>query len=68
VQEADALLEQVAVRFAPSLTEARGTLRDDWDGGNGAAGSAADDAGTSTEQLRGTLQAYRSLVNRLLDV
>jgi len=65
VEEADGLLEQVAVRFAQSLTAARTALRDGWDG-TGAAGGAADDAGTSTERLRGTLQDYRQLVNHLL--
>ena len=71
VQEADGLLEQVAERFAQSLTDARSALRSSWDsnsGTNGTVGTAADDAGTSTEQLRGTLQDYRRLVNRLLDV
>ncbi|MBC3839261.1 hypothetical protein GXW82_00825 [Streptacidiphilus sp. 4-A2] len=65
VQEADELLEQVAVQFAQSLTAARNDLRGGWDD-NGAPGGVANDAGTSTEQLRGTLQDYRQLVNRLL--
>jgi hypothetical protein len=68
VEEADGLLEQVAERFAQSLTDARSALRNGWDGNNGVAGSAADDAGTSTEELRGTLRNYRRLVNRLLEV
>ncbi len=55
------------MRFAQSLTAARGTLRDIWDS-SGAPGGAADDTGTSTEQLRGTLRDYRRLVNRLLAV
>jgi len=66
VEEADGLLEQVAERFAQSLAAARSNLREGWDG-NGP-GSAADDSGTSTEHLRGTLQDYRRMVDRLLNV
>jgi hypothetical protein len=65
VEEADALLEQVAEQFTEALTTTRGSLRDGWN--SAGPGSAADDSGTSTEQLRGSIREYRELLNRLLD-
>ena len=65
VEEADALVDQVATQLTESITANRRTLRDSWE--KKGAGSAADDSGFPTEQLRLTLQQYRSLLNRLLD-
>jgi hypothetical protein len=65
VEEADTLLDQVATQLTESITANRRTLRDSWD--KQGAGSAADDSGFPTEQLRLTLQQYRSMLNRLLD-
>ncbi|TDU03044.1 hypothetical protein EDD99_1457 [Streptomyces sp. 846.5] len=65
VEEADALVDQVATQLTESITANHRTLRDSWD--KKGAGSAADDSGFPTEQLRLTLQQYRSMLNRLLD-
>ena len=65
VEEADTLVEQVAAQLTESITANRRALRDGWD--RQGAGSAADDSGSPTEQLRMTLQQYRSMLNRLLD-
>ena len=65
VEEADTLVEQVAAQLTESITANRRALRDGWD--KQGAGSAADDSGSPTEQLRMTLQQYRSMLNRLLD-
>jgi hypothetical protein len=65
VEEADTLVEQVAAQLTESITTNRRALRDGWD--KQGAGSAADDSGSPTEQLRMTLQQYRSMLNRLLD-
>ena len=65
VEEADTLVEQVAAQLTESITANRRALRDGWD--KQGAGSAADDSGFPTEQLRTTLQQYRSMLNRLLD-
>ncbi|MEY9835187.1 hypothetical protein [Streptacidiphilus sp. EB103A] len=65
VEEADALVDQVAARLTESITANHRALRDSWD--KQGAGSAADDSGFPTEQLRLTLQQYRSMLNRLLD-
>ena len=64
VEEADALLEQAVTQFTESVTSARSSLRAGWQ--SGGPGSAADDSGTSTEDLRGTLREYRRLLNQLL--
>ena len=65
VEEADTLVEQVAGQLTEAITANRRALRDGWD--KQGAGSAADDSGFPTEQLRTTLQQYRSMLNRLLD-
>ena len=66
VEEADSLVEQVVAQFTEAVNAALGTLRDDWQASG--PGSAADDSGSSTEQLRGSLRAYRRMLNRLLEV
>lgn len=65
VEEADTLVEQVAGQLTAAITANRRALRDGWD--KQGAGSAADDSGFPTEQLRTTLQQYRSMLNQLLD-
>jgi hypothetical protein len=65
VEEADALVDQVATQLTESITANRRALRDSWE--KKGAGSAADDSGFPTEQLRLTLQQYRSMLNRILD-
>ncbi|MFI5762422.1 hypothetical protein ACIA8F_15950 [Streptomyces sp. NPDC051563] len=58
VREADTLMAEVVQSFADTLSEHRSGLGKQW-----------EDRGeqVATEDLRQTLQAYRSLVNRLLD-
>lgn len=65
VEEADALLEQANAQFAEAVSAARASLRESW--APSAPGSAADDAGRSTEELRGALRGYRRMLNQLLD-
>jgi hypothetical protein len=65
VKEADTLVDQAATQLAESITANHRSLHDSWD--KQGAGSAADDSGFPTEQLRLTLQQYRSMLNRLLD-
>ncbi|MEY9965019.1 hypothetical protein ABIA33_003061 [Streptacidiphilus sp. MAP12-16] len=67
VEEAASLVEQVARQLAESVSARQGELRDRWDTSR-SAGSAAHDAGVSTEAMRIALQEYRRLLNRLLEV
>ncbi|MEU9181618.1 hypothetical protein AB0C90_33065 [Streptomyces sp. NPDC048550] len=57
VRSADALVAQDMQRFAGTLAEHRSGLEKQWDRGEQVV----------TADLRQALQAYRSLVNRLLD-
>jgi hypothetical protein len=57
VQDADALVAETIQTVAETFSSARGALEDRW--------SRGDDV--STEDLRVTLQQYRSFFNRLLE-
>jgi hypothetical protein len=57
VQDADALVAETIQTLAETFSSARGALEDRW--------SRGDDV--STEDLRITLQQYRSFFNRLLE-
>ena len=57
VQDADALVAETIQSLAETFSSARGALEDRW--------SRGDDV--STEDLRITLQQYRSFFNRLLE-
>lgn len=54
VEEADHVVEEIAVRFTEALTRRRRTLRMSWQDGE------------DTEQLRLALRDYRNLAERLL--
>ncbi|MFD5149060.1 hypothetical protein [Streptomyces sp. NPDC058401] len=59
VRAADTLMAEVIQTFADTLSEHRSGLGKQWDRG---------EQQVATEDLRQTLQAYRSQVNRLLDI
>ena len=66
VEEADALLQQLATQVTESIDAGCRSLRGSWQ--KDGPGSAALDDGTPTEQLRTALREYRDLVNRLLSI
>ncbi|MFI6567274.1 hypothetical protein [Streptomyces sp. NPDC050534] len=55
VEEADAVLDDVATQFTNALTEQRRVLRAGW-----------QDTGAQTEELRLALRQYRQITERLL--
>lgn len=59
VEEADAVLEQVARQLTEKLAERRRTLRSTWQN---------DDAKADTEELRVALTHYRDLTQQLLSI
>ena len=64
VEEADHVLEELALRVTEAVTQRRRTLRRSWQGDDEGKSSAA----TDTEQLRLALRDYRELADRLLHV
>ncbi|SEK45959.1 hypothetical protein [Streptacidiphilus jiangxiensis] len=66
VERADAIVVRAARRLAEAVLERNADVRKGWCPTG--PGSAAQDTGTSTEQLRVALQQYRDVLDRVLDL
>ncbi|MFF8483050.1 hypothetical protein [Streptomyces antibioticus] len=69
VEEADAVLQELAARLTDAVQSRRRTLRGSWQPAAPAEGTSAEPAATpDTEQLRLALRDYRELTERLLHI